>query len=364
MSAKSVPEKGSTFTFSIRFGLPTDADGPPEKPVSPVEEMHRRMPQKPLPMEDTVIGSPGDQSPASLMPSVAQSPTFYAGLEQRGYDSPTLVSSAGSGSSVGATTRSSGRSSRSSQSSYGTDAGVPVQLGPIPERNRPKESLPVAGHLQPVASMQARVYSILVICPLQWTRTATVGHLQSVLDHSVPHMVSQLISNIMYVSTHADCPQITSRDNLSEVRAMLTGSEPVIFSHIVLVLQDATMTSNLLGNLLQVTPTSTAIVIILDMSRKREVIANNSQLDFEDLAKRRRVLFIHKPVKPSRLAVIFDPEKSRELSTDQNQQSAQQIALSQKKVFDEMTRRLGSKNFRVLLVEDNKINQMVSSVLP
>lgn len=143
---------------------------------------------------------------------------------------------------------------------------------------------------------------------------------------------------------------------------MLNAPEPIIFSHVVLVLQNAGTISNVLGHLLQVTPISTAVIIILDMTRKREVIANNPQLDFDDLAKHRRVLFIQKPVKPSRLAVIFDPEKSRELSTDQNQQSAQQIALTQKKVFDEMTRRLGSKNFKVLLVEDNKINQMVSII--
>lgn len=85
----------------------------------------------------------------------------------------------------------------------------------------------------------------------------------------------------------------------------------------------------------------------------------NPKLDFDQMSGTRRVQFIQKPVKPSRMAVIFDPEKSRELSTDHNQQSAQQIALSQKKVFDEMTRRIGNKDIKVLLVEDNKINQMV-----
>lgn len=200
MSAKSVPGKGSTFTFSIRFGLPTDADRPPESATSPEPKLDKDVArQKPLPMEATVMGQPGDKSEAPLMPAVDQSPTFYAGLEQRGYDSPTVVSSAGSGSSVAATTRSSGRSSRSSQSSYGVDAGEPVQLGPIPERNRPRETVQVAGHLQPLASMQARVYSILVICPLQWTRTATVGHLQSVLNHTVPHMVSLEVDMFLLV---------------------------------------------------------------------------------------------------------------------------------------------------------------------
>lgn len=110
---------------------------------------------------------------------------------------------------------------------------------------------------------------------------------------------------------------------------------------------------------LQSTTNATSVVVISDMATRRKIISMNPKLDFDQMSGTRRVQFIQKPVKPSRMAVIFDPEKSRELSTDHNQQSAQQIALSQKKVFDEMTRRIGNKDIKVLLVEDNKINQMV-----
>jgi PleD family two-component response regulator len=102
-----------------------------------------------------------------------------------------------------------------------------------------------------------------------------------------------------------------------------------------------------------------SVIIISNMAQRKDFKTRNGHLDFEQLRKERRLQFIPKPVKPSRLAIIFDPEKSRELSTDQNQTSAQQIALSQKKVFEEMTRRLGNKDIKVLLVEDNRINQMV-----
>ena len=134
-----------------------------------------------------------------------------------------------------------------------------------------------------------------------------------------------------------------------------------MFSHIVVVVQDAKVSIELIRYLLQATPASTAIIVITNMMQRREIVSQNAQLDFESLASKRRLEFLQKPVKPSRMGVIFDPEKSRELSTDQNQQSAQQIALTQKRVFDEMTRRLGGKNFKVLLVEDNRINQMVRS---
>jgi len=104
---------------------------------------------------------------------------------------------------------------------------------------------------------------------------------------------------------------------------------------------------------------TTSVVIASDTTLRKDLIARNSQLNFDQLQKDQRVQFIQKPIKPSRLAPVFDPEKSRELSTDQNLHNAQQIALSQKKVFDEMTRRLGNKDIKVLLVEDNRINQMV-----
>ncbi|KAK4930627.1 hypothetical protein LTR28_011633 [Elasticomyces elasticus] len=81
--------------------------------------------------------------------------------------------------------------------------------------------------------------------------------------------------------------------------------------------------------------------------------------DYEQLIHGRRIRFIFKPLKPSKFAIIFDPRKEREMSTDRNQDSAQQVAVSQKQVFEEVTRRLGNKDKRVLLVEDNRVNQMV-----
>ena len=84
------------------------------------------------------------------------------------------------------------------------------------------------------------------------------------------------------------------------------------------------------------------------------------QYNYDALSKQRRMQFIFKPLKPSKFAAIFDPRKEREMSTDRNQDSAQQVAVSQKQVYEEMIRRLGNKNKRVLLVEDNRVNQMVS----
>ncbi|RMY86576.1 hypothetical protein D0864_07046 [Hortaea werneckii] len=80
---------------------------------------------------------------------------------------------------------------------------------------------------------------------------------------------------------------------------------------------------------------------------------------YDKLAKERRLLFVFKPLKPSRFGAIFDPQREREMSTDRNQDSAQQVALTQKQVFEELGQRLSGKDKRVLLVEDNRVNQMV-----
>lgn len=146
---------------------------------------------------------------------------------------------------------------------------------------------------------------------------------------------------------------------MEEAKKLLLGPDSFTFSHLLINLPDIEQITSTINMILGLPSSSTSLVIISDATQRKELTSRHPQLDFDKLQKERRVQFIQKPVKPSRLAVIFDPEKSRELSTDQNQHSAQQIALSQKKVFDEMTRRLGNKDIKVLLVEDNRINQMV-----
>jgi len=93
--------------------------------------------------------------------------------------------------------------------------------------------------------------------------------------------------------------------------------------------------------------------------KKKELMKDAPGYDYEQLYIDRRLQFIYRPLKPSKFAVIFDPQKERESSTDRNQDTAQQVVVSQKLVFEELKRRVGGKGNRVLLVEDNKINQTV-----
>jgi hypothetical protein len=142
---------------------------------------------------------------------------------------------------------------------------------------------------------------------------------------------------------------------------LFDGDDPVLFTHVVLILHDAREIVSFMDRLLQSPSYSaTSIVIITDLVQRRDIMTKAPSYDYTSLQNTRRLRFIFKPSKPSKLAVIFDPQKESELSSDLNHDSAQAVAVSQKQVFDEMKARLGGKGIRVLLVEDNKTNQMVS----
>lgn len=188
------------------------------------------------------------------------------------------------------------------------------------------------------------MYSILVVCPLKYSREATVQHIDQTLPSNIPH-------------------QITARENLLECQKLLGGDDPVHFTHVVVVLQDVEEVVAVMDQILSSPHHSlTSIVMITDLSQRKKIMEHAPKFEYERLSKERRVRFVFKPLKPSRFAVIFDPQKEREMSTDRNQDSAQAVAVNQKQIFDELKKRLGNKEKRVLLVEDNRVNQMVSIV--
>ncbi|KEQ61128.1 uncharacterized protein M437DRAFT_52382 [Aureobasidium melanogenum CBS 110374] len=222
--------------------------------------------------------------------------------------------------------------------------GTPMTPSPVPTitqdprlsntLNLPLRASPKIFHLPPM-------YSILVVCPLKHAREATVQHMDMTLPKNIPH-------------------KITARENVMECQKMIGGDDPMIFSHIVLVLQSVPEIIAFVQQVFTSAPhSSTQLVLITDLQQRRKLVEQAPQFDYDALAKERRMQFIFKPLKPSKFAAIFDPRKEREMSTDRNQDSAQQVAVSQKQVYEEMTRRLGNKNKRVLLVEDNRVNQMV-----
>lgn len=365
MSAKGVPNKGSTFSFYIKTHLPSETDRPPAPVSTPVPTPGISIPllpmspgAGPLPMLHQVPSLSSEQailSPTSakFAAEVTQTPPQYS---DAGKESPS-VSSASSDPSIHSAVRTSSlRSERSSASSVPdiNVQSVPMKLAmPHPDQksrtnSSSSRSIDAAVSssskhtLQPPSATLSPppMFSILVVAPLKYTREATVRHIDQTLPKNIPH-------------------QITSRETYEECRNLLQGDVPVIFTHVVVVLQNVDEIVTLMDQILQGPNSTTAIVLITDLAQRKKIMEQQPKYDYDQLVNARRLRFVFKPLKPSRFGLIFDPQKEREMSLDRNQDSAQQAAVSQKQVFEELARRLGNREKRVLLVEDNKVNQMV-----
>ncbi|CAK1367557.1 unnamed protein product [Cercospora beticola] len=358
MSAKSVPEKGSTFTFYIRTTLPSEDDKPPMPiPTPGISPVHVPiLPTSPGPAAVSIPLVPNARLSPKFASEVTQTPPQYPPMPDAGTESPS-VSSASSDPSLRSVTRTESlRSERSSASSFTHDPPVPgasIKLAlPSHELTHTRaDSLPsrsidavAAGTnkalLRAPSGSPPPMFSILVIAPLKYSREATVQHIDKTLPGNVPH-------------------QITARESLADCQKLLVGPDPVIFTHIVVVLQDVDEIVSLMDQVLAADNPTTSIVLITDLAQRRKIMEQAPHHDYDRLVSDRKLRVVFKPLKPSRFGLIFDPQKEREMSLDRNQDSAQQVAVNQKQVFEELARRLGNKDKRVLLVEDNKVNQMV-----
>jgi signal transduction histidine kinase/PAS domain-containing protein len=364
MKASSRPGEGSTFTFSIKFSLPTAKD----RPAAPASEAVTPTFVPPVPEQ------------AVVSPEKGLSPAVSPVMSRRGTDSPAIsISSTAGTHKSAASSGSSDPSIRTTQTSIGSaissassthSADVAFPKGPpmvleLPSDGRGRQleedsttpsSQASADTIRPVSSaashraqthspLRPQLFSILVVCPMPHAREATVKHIEQTIPKSTPH-------------------HITPRANLVQCEHMFSGEDPVIFTHVVLILRHVDEIIAFLDKVIPSTAhSSTSMLIITDLAQKRDIIANSKQrYDFNKLQAEARVRFLFKPSKPSKFALIFDPQKEREVSADSTANSAQAVAVSQKQVFDELKKRLGGRDFRVLLVEDNKTNQMVREI--
>ncbi|KAF2031035.1 hypothetical protein EK21DRAFT_111278 [Setomelanomma holmii] len=394
MDARSVPNKGSTFFFTIKFGLPTPDDHPKlpaSTPGTPALESTTTVPPVPpatpqtpqmaqvsqaTPLQRLIHTQMAGSAQIKRVSSISsersdsvKSPAPSLTTSERSRESPSLSLSSGSSdhslTSNALTGQSSLRSERSSASSYLQDTTLAsdsqMNLALPPKRNdsgdrgfpsgnstasleSTETARPSDAHrsLSPLGSaLQPPMYSILVVCPLVHSREATMRHIKNTLPQGIPH-------------------QVTGQSSIIEAQKMIGGDNPVLFTHVVLVLHDTAEVHAIMDQIFSsMIHGNTAVVVVSDPSQKKELIKEAPVYDYDQLHQDRRLQFIYRPLKPSKFAVIFDPEKQRESSTDRNQDSAQQVVVSQKLVFEELKRRLGNKGHKVLLVEDNKINQTV-----
>ena len=370
MKATSKPGTGSTFSFYVKFVTASPDDQPP--PTRPLTKTIQNIKREPFSGSEKQISSQPasniSQKPFSPIISkvLTDSPLAENPTPGTARSSPALStdSSVHSFRTVG----TSIPSTRTSVSSIIMEAATKADIAlTLPEKHRSLDKRtvdtmsPLSSHssqtvtpsvtsLPPLrqsssGSTMAPMCSVLIVCPLKYSREAAIEHVKMTIPYKTPR-------------------QITARKNIEECKELFEGEEMIIFTHVVLVLPHANNVIDFLDYVMQhVAEGRTKLVTITDPAQKREIMIQAPSHDYIELSKAGRLQFIFRPLKPSKLAAIFDPKKQREVSTDQNQNSAQQVAISQKQIFERTKSRVGNRNFRVLLVEDNQVNQVVSNFI-
>lgn len=153
--------------------------------------------------------------------------------------------------------------------------------------------------------------------------------------------------------------QITAMATTAEAENLIGGHESVTFTHIVLNLGTPEEVLEAVDKIMASSGGRTSVLILSDSVQRQAVLKLASDDDHQRLLAEKRISFIYKPVKPSRFAVIFDPANERDLSIDLNRSSAAQMVESQKQNYLDVEKRIGNKGYKVLLVEDNQVNQKV-----
>lgn len=343
MEGTAVPDQGATFTFTAKFSLPTDEDHP-DAPISPpvlaTPAVIEEIPTQPF-KQFTIT--------KSRNPAPVTSPTF---ADQQ--SSPAVASCGSSNPSIASTgtriTDSSSISSvnaglaRFSEAARASGQDLSQMKLEMPSGRSSPSHTPTLDHSQRLveaSDFHPPIFSILVICPQRYSREATARHIEMTLPKDVPH-------------------QITALESAEEAKQLIGRDDPVIFTHIIINLPSADEILHLMTEINNSTVTSkTSIVLLSDSIQRQDLTKLAIGTNQEELVSDGKLTYVYKPVKPSRLAVIFDPAKERDLSFDRNRSTAERIVENQKKSYQEVEKRMGNKGYKVLLVEDNAVNQKV-----
>ncbi|BFZ62442.1 hypothetical protein YB2330_003536 [Saitoella coloradoensis] len=182
------------------------------------------------------------------------------------------------------------------------------------------------------------MYNILVVAEQPYGRMAIQHHIRMTLPKTIP-------------------AAIATSNSFRSAYDIVTKKSPTIFSHIVISLPEQSEVNKLLQALSETSAYANTMCIVLTTPIQRSSILDGCGDAAKILGD--RLQFIFKPVKPSKFSVIFDPQSERNESTDMKRQSAQQVVAHQKEVFKSMEDEVGGKGHKVLLVEDNPVNQKV-----
>ena len=318
--ADSTLGKGSTFKFTAVFQLPTGDDRP-------------KIPH---------YSSSSDTSASSFTRDKKHvfGRSFVASPGEISLKSETFESSGSSDPSVASSIRASRRSLRSSVSSIDSMSNLaslnltlPSKQPTIEEVDIPETALPAASE-----ALHPPMYSIIIVCPQEHTRRTTEAHIQQILPKSIP-------------------AQLTTSQDVIASHCMMSGEQPINFTHVVLQLNDAARILDFMDLIFNSKHyPQTCIVVITDQAQQAAIMASEPAFDYEDLCSSGRLLFLLKPAKPPKFAKIFDPKEESALSKDHSRANRAEHVVINKQAFRKFEDILGNRGIKVLAVEDNKLN--------
>lgn len=374
LSVKSQPGEGSTFSFYVRVEvappgseLSSPLSGRPGSHRHSVSvESSRSRSHSKMPTMATAKGMGVGQTDGLITtPSLSRFVSSPEQLSASSGGAPAVASSAATSPPIISPKSATSGSVRSisGHGGGGGSASSPSPQVPTPESVAPREVgtasrerpltadksgvvLPAMrpwksdlddGRLMSEVAAHPATYSIIVICPAEHARAAIKQH----IDLVVPHQIAANVTTIPDIGALLD---------------LMHGPAPPTFTHIVL---DIPASSDLMLFMRQMehftAPVIPALVIITDHYQKRDILEEFTTLT----SSGRKAFLIHKPVKPSVFAMIFDPAQLRYFSKDRIREVAQSSSDDFNNIANLVKQTIGHKGHRVLLVEDSDVNRMV-----
>lgn len=354
IDATSVPGQGSTFTFYARFST-REQTGQSNSSYSSA-------------LEEPFLMSPRHLLQGQILPGhLTESPGPSIGPSGSALGSPAVNSSGSSNPSIGSLSyRPSVRSSTSTMDNEIEFRSLNLKLPSLVSKQSndyPEPPSPVkfddgkAGgvtasgvstntipSIDPESFRPPLMLSILIVCPQENTRRTTQEHIQRILPKSVP-------------------AKVTAQGNVEASRRMITGDDPITFTHIVLQLSAAADVLAFMDEILNsISHPHTSIVVVTDQAQKTAITNGAPDYDYKQLCEDGRLRFLMKPARPHKFAKIFDPDQENAQSNDdRTREEAREKQRLQKAAFKHFKEALGDKGIRVLAVEDNSLNMDVSS---